>query len=173
VLVGVAIVGIFVLRKTVFGSEVYAMGGSREASRLVGIPNDLISCVVYMVCGLLAALAGVILASELLAGSGTLGTDLALSSVTAVILGGAALTGGTGGIEGTMLGVLVLGTVSNGLALIQVSAFYQQIVTGSLLIIAVALGRLRSSSFRRWRKGGRERSIARMETALPIREGDS
>jgi ribose transport system permease protein len=83
------------------------------------------------------------LAHQLLAGAPTVGSTEGLLSITAVILGGASLSGGTGGIPGTLLGVLVIGTVSNGLALMQVPTFYQQIATGLILLLAVGLGRVR------------------------------
>ena len=81
---------------------------------------------------------------QLLAGSATVGADAALSSIAAVILGGASLTGGVGGVPGTLIGVLVLGTISNGMALMQVPAFYQQIAAGVILLLAVGFGRLRA-----------------------------
>jgi len=132
-----------VLRYTVFGRSVYAVGGNREASWLAGFKVDALTIATYVISGSLAALAGVVLASELLAGSGTLGTDATLTSIAAVILGGAALTGGVGSIGGTLTGVLVLGVLGNGMALLQVPAFYQQIATGIVLLIAVGFGRLR------------------------------
>ncbi|HUG14177.1 MAG TPA: ABC transporter permease [Thermomicrobiales bacterium] len=139
-----SIVGFVMLRYTVFGRMLYAIGGNREASRLAGMRVNLVTVLVYVTCSALAALAGVVVASQLLAGSATVGSQAALQSIAAVILGGAALTGGVGGIPGTLIGVLVLGTVSNGMALMQVPAFYQQIATGSILLLAVAFGRLRN-----------------------------
>lgn len=141
VLVGASI---FLLRNTIFGRMLYAIGGNREASRLAGIRIDLITSSVYVFSGSLAAFAGVIISSELLAGTPTVGSDAALSSIAAVILGGAALTGGVGGIPGTLVGVLVLGTIANGMALMAVPAFYQQIATGAVLLLAVGFGRLRT-----------------------------
>jgi ribose transport system permease protein len=139
-----SIVAFMLLRYTVFGRMIYAIGGNREASRLAGMRVNLITTLVYVLCSSLSALAGVIIASQLLAGSATVGADAALQSIAAVILGGAALTGGVGGIPGTLIGVLVLGTITNGMALMQVPAFYQQIATGSILLLAVAFGRLRN-----------------------------
>jgi ribose transport system permease protein len=142
-LVGLAIIAVLVLRYTVFGLAVYAIGGNREAARLAGIRVDLISTVVYMISGALGAFAGEVVTSQLLAGTATVGGTAALSSIAAVILGGAALTGGEGGIVGTMLGVLVLGTIADGMALLHVASFYQQIATGAVLLLAVGFGRLR------------------------------
>jgi ribose transport system permease protein len=143
-LIGLAIAGWLVLRNTVFGRMLYAIGGNREASRLAGIRVDLITTLVYVISGSLAAFAGLIIASQLFAGSATVGSDAALASIAAVILGGAALTGGVGGIPGTMVGVLVLGTISDGMAILAVPAFYQQIATGAVLLLAVGFGRLRA-----------------------------
>jgi ribose transport system permease protein len=96
-----------------------------------------------MISGALGAFAGEVVTSQLLAGTATVGGTAALSSIAAVILGGAALTGGEGGIVGTMLGVLVLGTIADGMALLHVASFYQQIATGAVLLLAVGFGRLR------------------------------
>ena len=131
------------LSYTVLGRMLYAIGGNRDASRLAGLRVDLLTVLVYVMCSMLASFAGVIVASQLLAGSATVGADAALSSIAAVILGGASLTGGVGGVPGTLIGVLVLGTISNGMALMQVPAFYQQIATGVILLLAVGFGRLR------------------------------
>lgn len=139
---GLTIVFAFAMRYTVFGRLIYAHGGSREASVLAGIRVDLISASVYTISGALAALAGVITASQILAGSAGVGSDTMLMSVAAVVLGGAALTGGTGGIGGTIGGVLVLGCLSNGLALMHVQTFYVQVITGVVLVIAVMFSRL-------------------------------
>jgi ribose transport system permease protein len=132
------------LRYTVLGRMIYAIGGNREASRLAGMRVDVITVAVYMIAGGLAAFAGIVIATQLLIGSPTLGSDSGLTSITAVILGGAALTGGVGGIPGTLLGVLVLGTMANGMALLHVPAYYQQIANGLVLLLAVGFGRLRA-----------------------------
>jgi ribose transport system permease protein len=132
------------LRFTVFGRMIYAIGGNREASRLAGIRVDLVTTTVYIISGGLGAFSGVMLAQQLLAGAPTVGANAALTSIAAVILGGAALSGGVGGVPGTIVGVLVLGTIANGMALMQVPAFYQQIATGSILLLAVGFGRLRA-----------------------------
>jgi ribose transport system permease protein len=130
-------------RFTVFGRMLYAVGGNREASRLAGLRVDLITVAVYMLCAALATFAGMVVACQLLAGSATVGADAALSSIASVVLGGASLTGGVGGIPGTLMGVLILGTIANGMALLQVPAFYQQIATGLILLLGVGFARLR------------------------------
>jgi ribose/xylose/arabinose/galactoside ABC-type transport system permease subunit len=130
------------LTRTVIGRRIYVLGGNPEAARLAGLRVGQVRLTVYALSGLLAAFAGVIYASELLAASGTIGNDATLSSVAAVVLGGAALSGGTGGVPGTVLGVLILGTIADGMSLMRVSPFYQQIATGLVLLAAVGLSRL-------------------------------
>ncbi|MGJ9385923.1 ABC transporter permease [Salipaludibacillus sp. CF4.18] len=145
-LILLSVLGFITLHYTVFGRTLYALGGNKEATRLAGISTDLITILVYIISGSLAALAGIVVASQLMAGSGTMGLDTNLLSITAVILGGGSLAGGTGGIIGTLVGVLILGTLSNGMALIQVQSFYQQIGTGVVLLIAVISSRLRNDN---------------------------
>jgi ribose transport system permease protein len=144
-----AVVVFIVLRYTTYGRMLYSVGGNREATRLAGVRVNAITISVYVVSGALASFAGVMLAQQLLAGAPSVGTTMGLQSITAVILGGASLSGGTGGIPGTLLGVMVIGTVSNGLALLQVPTFYQQIATGVILLLAVGLGRVRGLVERR------------------------
>jgi ribose transport system permease protein len=132
-----------ILRYTKYGRLIYARGGSREASRLAGIRVDRVSCLVYMACGTLAALGGIVVATQLLAGTATAGSTTALDTISAAVIGGAALSGGEGGIGGTLIGVLVLTTIANGLAIMQVPSFYQQIATGTVLLLAVGFSQLR------------------------------
>jgi len=131
------------LRFTALGRTVYAVGGNRTAAWLAGIRINAVTLFVYSVSGAFAAAAGIVVASELAAGSGTVESAAALDSIAAVIIGGAALTGGEGGVTGTILGVLLLGVISDGLQIMGVSAFYQEIATGGVLLLAVAIQRLR------------------------------
>lgn len=144
ILILVSIIAFLQLRFTIFGRMLYAIGGNREASRLAGLRVDLVTTIVYVISGGLGAFAGVILAQQLLAGAPTVGAEAALQSIAAVILGGAALSGGVGGVPGTLVGVLVLGTIANGMALLEVPSFYQQIATGAILLLAVGFGRVRA-----------------------------
>jgi ribose transport system permease protein len=138
-----AIIATLVLRYTVYGRSIYTIGGNLEAAELAGLRTQALSVSVYMLSGALAIFAGAVSASQLLAASPSVGSDVMLNSVTAVILGGAALTGGTGGIPGTILGVLLLGTTTVGLNLLQVASFYQTLVTGGVLLLAVIFARVR------------------------------
>lgn len=151
VMIILSLLGFVTLRYTVFGRSLYSIGGNREASRLAGIQVNLVTNTVYMICGALAALAGIVIASQLMAGSGTMGIDTNLTSITAVILGGGSLAGGAGGIIGTFVGVLIMGTLANGMALMQVQAFYQEIATGLVLLLAVGFSGLRGYSLRKRR----------------------
>jgi ribose transport system permease protein len=143
ILLALSIVLFCVLRYTVYGRYLYSVGGNREAARLGGIRVDAVTINVYVVSASLATLAGAVLASQLLTGSGTAGTDSGLQSITAVILGGASLAGGIGGVPGTLIGVLILGTLANGMAILSVPAFYQTITTGLVLLLAVGVSQVR------------------------------
>lgn len=131
------------LKFTTFGRSLYAIGGNAEASWLAGIRVERAVTSVYVLSGMLAAFAGAMLASQLLAGTTNLGTSAALTAVTAVVLGGGALSGGSGSVVGTMLGVLILGMFQNGLTIKQVDPFWQQIATGAVLLIAVGISQIR------------------------------
>lgn len=143
IFVVLTLVGFVFLRYTTLGRNIYALGGNHEAARLAGIRVNALTTLVYVLSGTLAAIAGILGASQLLAANGSLGADMALTSVTAVILGGGSLTGGVGGALGTLVGVLVVATLGNGLALLQVSSFYQKIIIGAVLLAAVIVSQLR------------------------------
>lgn len=132
-----------IMRFTVFGRGVYAIGSSPQAARLAGIRSQRNLFVAFAVTGLLAGLAGLILTSQLRAASPIAGLGLELSVVAAVILGGASLSGGRGTVVGTLLGVLILGTLNNGLTITNISSFWQEVVSGAVLILAVGLDQLR------------------------------
>jgi ribose transport system permease protein len=131
----------FVLTKTVFGRHVYATGGNEEAARLSGVKTDGVQIVVYTISGAMAALAGVILTSRLDSAQPTAGAGYELDAITAVVLGGTSLAGGRGWIFGTLVGALLIGVLNNGLNLLGVSSFYQQVIKGSVILVAVLLDR--------------------------------
>ncbi len=132
------------MRFSRLGRSIYAVGGNYEAARLAGIRCNLVTVSIYVLSGLCAALAGSVLASQLFAAAPNLGTSTSLDSVTAVVLGGASLAGGVGGVWGTLLGVLLLGTISDGLGVLQISSYYQTIISGAVLLVAVGFARFRS-----------------------------
>lgn len=112
-----------ILSWTVFGRRIYMIGGNREAARLAGVRVIAIEGGVYIVSAMLAAVAGVVTASQLLAATGSLGSEVTLASLAAVVLGGAALGGGRGSVAGAVIGVLLLGTIADGLTIQRVSSF--------------------------------------------------
>lgn len=130
-----------VLNKTVFGRNVYATGGNETAAKLSGVDVKKTHIMVYVISGFLAALAGLILISRLNSAQPTLGDGYELDAVAAVVIGGTSLAGGRGRISGTLIGILILGVISNGLNIIGVSSFYQEIVKGLIILVAVFLDR--------------------------------
>jgi ribose transport system permease protein len=135
--------GAFVLRRTVFGRDVYAVGGNPEAARLAGINEGAVLVGAYTISGTLAALGGVMSASRLYSANGQLGTGYELDAIAAVILGGTSFAGGVGGVLGTLYGALVIAVLNNGLTLMNVSYFWQLVAKGVLIVLAVGLDRFR------------------------------
>jgi len=138
------VVAALVLNHTSFGRAVYAVGGNAEASRLAGVNVTLVMVLVYAIAGFGAALAGVVDASRLSSAAPSSGDALTLTAAAAVLLGGTSFFGGIGGVAGTLVGVLLISVLQNGLGLMGVSAFWQGVVTGAVLIAAVALDRLQT-----------------------------
>lgn len=137
VLAGALIVGALFLRYTRAGRNAYALGSSPQAAFLVGMPIVRLTMVVFAFSGLMVGLAGVVLLARLGAGDPQSGIGLELQAIAAVVLGGAALTGGRGSMWGSFLGVVLLGVIANSLTLLGVQAFYQRLVYGFVLIVAV------------------------------------
>jgi ribose transport system permease protein len=135
----------FLLKKTTFGRGVYAIGGNEEASLLSGLRVDRIKIGVYSLTGLLAALAGTTLTSRLNSAQPTAGVSYELDAIAAVVLGGTSLSGGRGWIFGTLVGALIIGVLNNGLNLLNVSSFYQQVVKGGVILLAVLLDRKKAA----------------------------
>jgi erythritol transport system permease protein len=134
-----ALVAMFVLRKTPFGRWVYATGGNERAAELAGVPVRRVKLWVYMISGFCAATAGIILTSELTSAAPQLGESFELNAIAAVVIGGAALTGGRGNVRGVLLGAFVIGFLSDGLVIVGVSTFWQILIKGAVIILAVML----------------------------------
>jgi ribose transport system permease protein len=134
----VVVVTSFVLRRTVFGRYVYAIGSNPESARLSGVPVTRVLVAVYAIAGLLAAVGGVLLASRLNAGIPTAGSGYELNAIAACVIGGASLFGAKGGAFGAAAGALIVATLNNGGNLLAVNAFYLQIIIGALILAAVA-----------------------------------
>ena len=134
----------FILRRTVLGMRIYAVGGNPAAARLSGIKVWAVLLFVYAVSGLLSGLGGVMAAARLYAANGLqLGQSYELDAIAAVILGGTSFVGGIGSIWGTLIGALIIAVLSNGLILLGVSDIWQFIIKGLVIIGAVGLDRLR------------------------------
>jgi len=135
----IAIMGSLVLTRTPFGRWLYASGGNERAAELSGVPVKTVQVSVYMLSGLCAAIAGLILSSQLTSAGPTAGTTYELTAIAAVVIGGAALTGGRGNIRGTLLGAFVIGFLSDGLVIIGISSYWQTVFTGAVIVLAVLL----------------------------------
>lgn len=133
----------FALRRTKLGMYVYSIGGNEEAARLSGVPVRRVKTWVYVIGGATAGLAGVILASRLGSGQAASSEGLELSVITAIVLGGASIAGGTGRIGGTLAGVLIISLLANGMSILNVPPFWQRIVTGLALLLAVGIDQYR------------------------------
>jgi ribose transport system permease protein len=132
----------FGLSMTQLGSHMYAIGGSRAAARLAGVPVQRVRITVYLLSSVAAAMAGIILASANGSASPLTGEGIELTVISAVILGGTALTGGRGNVQGTLLGVLFLGLIANGMNLIGLAAYWQILIQGLALLVAIAVDTL-------------------------------
>ena len=127
------------LARTSFGRWLYASGGNMRAAELSGVPVKSVQITVYILSGICAAIAGLVLSSQLTSAGPTAGTSYELTAIAAVVIGGAALTGGRGSTRGTMLGAFVIGFLSDGLVIIGVSSYWQTVFTGAVIILAVLL----------------------------------
>ncbi len=130
-----------VLARTVLGRYVYAIGGNEEAARLSGVNVTFYKTLVYVISGLLSTTSAIILTARLNSAQPTAGSGFELDAIAAVVLGGTTLAGGEGGIGGTLLGAFIIGVLNNGLNLLNVSSFYQQVVKGAVILLAVLLDR--------------------------------
>jgi inositol transport system permease protein len=128
-----------VLRKTIFGRYVYAVGGNQQAAWASGINVNQVKMAVYALCGLLSGLAGILLTSRITTGQPNAGMSFELDAIAAAVIGGSSTSGGVGSIQGTLFGVILIGVLNNGLDLLNVSSYYQQVVMGVIIIGAVLL----------------------------------
>lgn len=147
----VIVVGVFalaawvILTKTPLGEYLMAVGGNPEAARIAGVPVTMTKLAAYMMSGLMAAVAAMILIGRLGAAEPTLGTLWELDAIAAAAIGGASLMGGRGSIMGTLIGCIILGTLRNGLTLMNVQAFYQLLATGIIIIVAMLIDKMASN----------------------------
>jgi L-arabinose transport system permease protein len=144
ILIVVAIMGHILMKYTDLGRSIYALGGNATAARLAGINLTGVRLAIYAFSGTLAGLGGILLAARTTSGAPLNGQGMELQAITAVFLGGAATTGGKGAVTATMLAVLILGVLSNGMNLVGVQQYFQDVATGLLLIVSVAIAQWRS-----------------------------
>lgn len=137
IMIAVYLILHFVLKNTSFGRYVYAIGGNEEATKLAGVNVKYIKATVYGIAGLLSGLAAIIYTSRLMSAQPTAGQGLEMDAIAAVIIGGTSLAGGKGGVMGTLIGALIIGVLDNILNLMNVSPFYQDIVKGAVILVAV------------------------------------
>lgn len=151
VLAGLAILCWLLLSRTAFGRWLYASGGNERAADLSGVPVKRVKIIVYTLSGIMSAIAGLVLSSQLTSAGPTAGTTYELTAIAAVVIGGAALTGGRGTVQGTLLGAFVIGFLSDGLVIIGVSSYWQTVFTGAVIVLAVLLNSIQYG--RRIRRG--------------------
>ncbi|NPV87377.1 MAG: ABC transporter permease [Anaerolineae bacterium] len=135
----VTLVLAFVLTRTVFGRRVYAIGGNETAAKVSGINVEQIKLAVYTLCGFLAGIAGLLLASRIISGNPTSGQAYELDAIAAVIIGGVSMSGGAGKWYGTVIGALMIAVISNGLDILNVSSHFQLVIKGLIIVVAVLM----------------------------------
>lgn len=140
----VILTAVFVLatKRTRFGRHIYAVGGNERAARLTGLPVARIKIAVYVLAGALAGVAGLLVTARLDSAQPNAGLGYELDSIAAVVIGGTSLSGGRGSVMGTVLGCLIIGVLNNGLFLLNVSPFWQQVIKGVVILLAVALDKM-------------------------------
>ena len=141
VMIIVAVIATFVLSKTKFGRYVYAVGGNEEAARASGIPASNIKMTTYIISGFICGIAGVLQSCRIVVGQPNIGQGYELDAISAVVIGGTALSGGVGKMWGTIVGAFIIGVLNNGLDLLGVSSYWQQVISGAIIIGAVLLDR--------------------------------
>jgi inositol transport system permease protein len=141
ILIGVAAMSYVVLRHMLLGRFIYAVGGNERACRASGVNVNLVKLAGYAICGAAAGLAGVMLAARTTTGQPNAGFGYELDAITAAVIGGTSLSGGAGGVGGTILGAVLIGIINNGLDLANVSSYYQLIIKGLIIVSAAMLDR--------------------------------
>lgn len=139
IMLGIAIVAHIVLSKTKFGRQLKMIGGNKEAAKYSGIKINKLIIVVFMISAFMAAISGILMGSRLYSAQPNVAQSYELDAIASAVLGGTSLTGGQGTIAGTIIGALIIGVVNNGMNLIGLEYFYQQIVKGAIIVIAVLI----------------------------------
>jgi ribose transport system permease protein len=137
IMLGIFFLSLYILKKTKLGLYIYSIGGNEEATKLSGVNVDRYKTIIYMLSGLFSAISAIILTARLNSAQATFGQGYELDAIATVVLGGASLAGGKGGVLGTLFGALLLGTINNGMNLMNISPFYQDLVKGVIILLAV------------------------------------
>lgn len=135
----VVLLAVFITQKTKMGRYIYAIGGNEQAAKLSGININKVKITVYSIAGALAALGGIIVTARLDSAQPNAGTSYELDAIAAVVIGGTSLSGGKGSVWGTVMGAVIIGVLNNGLVLLNVSPFWQQVVKGAVILLAVII----------------------------------
>ncbi len=144
IMIAFAVVAAFVAAKTPFGRQVYAIGGNERAAELSGVRVTRVTIAVYMISGVCAAMVGLIIASRLVAAHPATGVFFELNAIAVVVLGGTSLSGGRGSIGGTIIGAFVIGALATGMIMIGVSSFWQQVIKGGVIVLAVIIDQVQA-----------------------------
>lgn len=144
--IGVVLIFVFITKKTSLGRFIYAIGGNERAALLSGVPVKKVKRLVYAISGLMAAIGGVLITSRLNSAQPNAGMSYELDAIAAIVIGGTSLSGGKGTVMGTVLGVLLIGVLNNGLVLLNVSPFWQQVVKGLVILLAVVIDKSNKKS---------------------------
>ena len=140
----IVLIAVIITNKTKLGRYIYAVGGNESASRLSGINIKKVKIIVYSIAGVLAAVGGIMVTSRLDSAQPNAGLSYELDSIAAVVIGGTSLSGGRGSVLGTVQGALIIGVLNNGLVLLNVSPFWQQVIKGLVILLAVILDKVNS-----------------------------
>ncbi|MCK9547665.1 MAG: ABC transporter permease [Sphaerochaeta sp.] len=140
----ISIIVHFVMRSTVFGRRVYAIGGNEEATRLSGIDVKKIKCIVYAISGLMAAITGIMLVARFNSAQTSSGDGWELDAIAAAVIGGASLQGGAGSVIGVLIGAAIMGVIRNGLVLMKISAYWQTAIMGLIIVLAAVIDRIKN-----------------------------
>ena len=139
-----ALIAAFVAQRTPFGRQVYAIGGNERAAELSGVKVKRVKLLVYVISGFCSAVVGLIIASQLVAAHPATGQFFELNAIAAVVLGGTSLSGGRGSIGGTIIGAFVIGVLGDGLVMVGVSSFWQQVIKGLVIVLAVIIDQVQA-----------------------------
>lgn len=138
-MVVICLVGYIILSKTVLGRRIYGIGGNEEAARLSGIPVARLKMLVYVFSGFLSGIAGILICSRITSGNGTVAEGYEMNAISAAVIGGVSMTGGSGSVLGMVVGAMILTIIQNSFDIIGVNSFYQDIIKGIIILLAVFL----------------------------------